>query len=355
MTVRYVGGAAGPPAGDYDADVVILSLDRAAETVAAIHSALAQTGVSRHVFVVDQGSRPEIMTLLADAVAGRQDATLLALDHNHGVAGGRNQGSALGHGRVIFGLDNDAEFADCITLAHAIAALDADPMLAAVGCRILLHANGDDDLSSWGYPISLLPCAGETFDTVTFVGAGHAIRRAAWHACGGYDDALHFCWEEFDFCLRAIEQRWRVQYRGDTVIRHKVSAERRFAWSGDRWFYFVRNRLYIGRKWGVSWVSLALRFVGYLFKGARNGVLWQTVRALPAAIRMSSGTTMRRHSPAAQAYLRANDTRHRDWWLTRPWREAMSMLAGQDEELRRASVVSRSRSSKGTTAGLSIR
>ncbi len=196
----------------------------------------------------------------------------MVLDHNHGVAGGRNRGSALGHGRVIFGLDNDAEFADRTTLAHAVAALDADPTLAAVGCRIVLHANGDDDLSSWGYPASLLPRAGETFDTVTFVGAGHAIRRTAWNACGGYDDALHFCWEEFDFCLRAIEAGWRIRYRGDIEIRHKVSAERRCAWSGTRWFYFVRNRLYIGRKWGASWLSLAPRFAGYLLKGARNGV-----------------------------------------------------------------------------------
>jgi GT2 family glycosyltransferase len=104
MTARHIAGAAGPPDGAYDADVVILSLDRAAETAAAIGSALAQTGVSRHVFIVDQGSRPETLARLAALVAGRQDATLLALDRNHGVAGGRNRGSALGHGRVIFGL-----------------------------------------------------------------------------------------------------------------------------------------------------------------------------------------------------------------------------------------------------------
>ena len=59
MTARHIAGAMGPPRGEYDADVVILALDRAEETVAAIRSALAQTGVSHHVLVVDQGSRPE--------------------------------------------------------------------------------------------------------------------------------------------------------------------------------------------------------------------------------------------------------------------------------------------------------
>ena len=59
MTSRHIAGAVGPPDREYDADVVILSLDRAEETIAAIRSALAQTGVSRHVFIVDQGSQPE--------------------------------------------------------------------------------------------------------------------------------------------------------------------------------------------------------------------------------------------------------------------------------------------------------
>ena len=108
MSAHYIAGAAGPADGEYDADVVILALDRPEETVAAIHSALAQTAVSRHVFIIDQGSQPENLAQLAKAVSGRSDATLVALDRNHGVAGGRNRGTALGHGRIIFGLDNDA-------------------------------------------------------------------------------------------------------------------------------------------------------------------------------------------------------------------------------------------------------
>lgn len=324
--MRHVAGTSGAPVGSYDADVVILALDRVAETEAAIRSALAQTGVSRHVFVVDQGSRTENLARLTGVMAGREDATLVELDGNFGVAGGRNRGTALGHGRVIVGLDNDAEFADDTTLARAVAALDADPALAAIGCRILVHATGEDDLSSWGYPRSLLPRAGGEFDAVTFVGAGHAIRRAAWDACGGYDAALFFCWEEFDFCLRAIALGWRIRYRGDIAIRHKVSPEQRFAWSGTRWFHFVRNRLYIGRKWGASWIALAPRIAGYLLKGARNGVLRQTMRALAASILLSSDLPTYRLPPAAHAYLRANDTAHRGSLVSRLRHEALGML-----------------------------
>jgi GT2 family glycosyltransferase len=326
MSMRHLAGAVGAPDGNYDTDVVILSLDRPEETEAAIRSALSQVGPSRHVFVVDQGSRPETLARLVAVVAPRKDATLVGLDCNRGVAGGRNRGTLLGHGRVIVGLDNDAEFADARTLERAVAALDSDPTLAAIGFRIVLHATGEDDLSSWGYPVSLLDRAGEVFDAVTFVGAGHAIRRAAWDACGGYDEALFFCWEEFDFCMRAIASGWRIRYRGDIAIRHKVCPEQRLAWSGTRWFYFVRNRLYIARKWGYSWPSLAPRIVGYLLKGARNAALWQTLRALCAAVSMSADVEQRQLSPSAQAYLRAADAAHRGSLLLRLRHEVLAML-----------------------------
>ena len=56
---------------------------RQALLIAALTAALAQTGVTRHVFIVDQGSRPENLARLAAAMAGRRDATLIGLDGNH--------------------------------------------------------------------------------------------------------------------------------------------------------------------------------------------------------------------------------------------------------------------------------
>jgi GT2 family glycosyltransferase len=328
MISRLIAGAAAPPPGSYDVDIVILALDRAVETLAAIESALGQTGVSAHLFVLDQGSSPETLNLLAGALAGRTDATLLTADSNLGVAGGRNLAFSQGHGRVIVALDNDAEFATADTVACLVAALDAEPRLAAVGCRIVTHADGRDDLSSWGYPTGLLSCATECFDTVTYVGAGHALRRTAWERAGGYDASLFFCWEEFDFCLRAIALGWRVRYRGDIVIRHKVCGERRVGWSADRWFYHVRNRLHIERKLGRRWPAMAPRAAGYLFKGCRNGLLVQTVRAVLAARGMASRGAERTMPRDAASYLKRNDSVHRGSLLTRIRREVLGRLGG---------------------------
>lgn len=325
---RHVAGAVRPPWAAYDADVVILALDRAEETVAAIHSALRQTGLARYVIVVDQGSRPEVLARLARAVHGRDDATLVSLGHNRGVPGGRNAGANLGHGGFIVSLDNDAEFDTPDALFRIAQGFDADPDLAAIGCRIVVDATGADDLSSWGYPTALLASTRETFETATFVGAGHAIRRAAWADVGGYDETLFFCWEEFDFCLRAIARFWRIRYRGDIVVRHKVSPERRVAWTGTRWFHFVRNRIYIGRKSGGSWLALTPRMFGYCIKAARNGCLRDTPRALWAAVRMARGIERYRLHPVARDYLYRADTVWRGTWWRRLRAEVLTELPG---------------------------
>ncbi len=331
---QHIAGAT-THAPDCDADVIILALDRAEDTVAAIASARAQRGVRKHVWIADQGSRPENLAMLAAAVDGAADATLVRLDANWGVAGGRNRASALGHARCLFALDNDAEFAGEDTLAQAVAALDAAPDIAAIGCRIVTFADGRDDLSSWGYPPALLPRAGDSFDAATFVGAGHAIRRDDFEAAGGYDDALFFCWEEFDFALRAINAGKRIRYRGDIVVRHKVSGEQRFAWSGTRWFHFVRNRIYLGLKYGDAAAALLPRFLAYQLKGARNGVLRQGLQAGPAALRLARqfhpapGTeALYRLQPAALAYLAANDRAYRGSNWQRLRAEVLAALPG---------------------------
>jgi hypothetical protein len=106
----------------------------------------------------------------------------------------------------------------------------------------------------------------------------------------------------------------RIRYRGDIAVRHKVSGEHRFAWSGTRWFHFVRNRLYIEMKYGAPAASLLPRFLAYQVKGARNGVLAQGLRAGPAALRLAAAfrppsgqEDLYRLSAAARDYLARND------------------------------------------------
>jgi GT2 family glycosyltransferase len=319
MTHRLLAGRM--PASDVVADIIILALDRVDDTIAAIRSAQSQMGVPVHVHVLDQGSTPDNLARLSASIDGC--CSLWVSDGNLGVAGGRNLLSSLGQARVIVALDNDAVFASGDIVARLVSALDAEPALAVVGCRIVAYGTGLDDLTSWGYPRALLTASGEAFDAVTYVGAGHAIRRSAWEDVGGYDSALFFCWEEFDFALRAIALGWRIRYRGDIVIHHKVAAEQRVTWSSRRWFYFVRNRLYLSRKYGLTaWP----RLFGYLVKGLLNGMPVTTVRAILATRQMNAAYTGDRLGERAADYLRRNDQLHRGSLLKRLRLEVFAML-----------------------------
>jgi GT2 family glycosyltransferase len=347
---RVIAGAAAPRQGRYDVDIIILALDRPAETFAAIASAAAQRGISAHITLADQGSKPENLAALQNAVNLQPYATLLAGDGNSGVPAGRNLAASFGHGDCIAALDNDAEFDGTDVLRKAADILREDQALAAIGFRILAHDSGKDDLFSWGYKRALLPRAGECFDTVTFVGAGHAISRRAWDQARGYDETLFFTWEEYDFCLRAINLGWHIRYCGELCIRHKISNESRVFWSEARWFLFVRNSLYIACKWREPKWRWLLRAAIYYLKGLRNGLGDETLRAAAAALVMAKTTPKLTLTAQAAAYLRANDAAHRGFILTRLRRDAFAELPGLAYERSK-----RSRSSNAKTAGLSTK
>jgi GT2 family glycosyltransferase len=321
MTGRQAGSQ--PPTGNYDADILILSLDRVAETEAAIRSALGQEGLTRHLIVFDQGSSEATLTRLRAAIGLRADALLASAGGNLGVAEGRNRAAALGHGRVLIALDNDAVFADSGVAVRAVTLLDEQPRLAALGFRIMNGDGSDEDHASWGYPEALRARAADRFASATFVGAGHAIRRATWDAVGGYDPALFFTWEEFDFALRAIDQGWELLHAGDLAVHHKLARECRVDWSERRWFLFVRNRLYIARKWRIPLAALCIRAAAYCVKSMRLGLTRQSWDAAVSAFKMPLPAPPRCMSAGGLAYLRAADSAWRGGFWSR-WRSEVA-------------------------------
>ncbi|GLR68813.1 hypothetical protein GCM10010909_34950 [Acidocella aquatica] len=319
----------------YDADIIILSLNRPAETIEAIQSARAQRGGTFHVTVLDQGSAPETVRNLARMFSGAPHFTFYSSVENLGVAGGRNLLASLGHGQIIVALDNDAVFAEKWVVARAVRAFGQRPELGALGFNILCAGGLRPDKSSWGYPLRLISRFKDRFDTTTFVGAGHAIRRVTWNAAGGYDPSFFFTWEEYDFCLSAIALGWKIGYDGALAVIHNVSPEARIGWNTARTTYFVRNRLLIGRKWGASWLALTPRMLGYLIKGQRNGCLNATVSGIRAAY--AADSPVRRKMPKEmRRYIAANETRHRGSWLERLRVEVLGRINTTPEHVQRA-------------------
>jgi GT2 family glycosyltransferase len=312
---RLVAGCR-PGVDPYDVDIIILSRDRLLETNDAIASALSQHGVSLHVTVLDQGSEPETLRAIASTWSNTACFALFASDENLGVAGGRNLTTSLGHGRIIVALDNDAVFENRWVVAGAMRNFLQNPDLGALGFNILGPDGTTPCRFSWGYPARLFPRFKDRFDTTTFVGAGHAIRRTTWAAVGGYDIEFFFTWEEYDFCLGAIAASWRIRYDGSLAVIHKVSQQARVGWDAVRLTYYIRNRLIIARKWNESWLTLSSRVVGYLIRGTMSQRLGATIKGVRAAF-SADIKQRRRMSKRMRDYLRTNETRHRGSWFFR--------------------------------------
>jgi len=304
-----------PPCEAYDADIVILSLNRPRETLEAVISALSQRGGDFHVTVLDQGSEPEILRQISRSFGKAANFALYTVGTNLGVAGGRNLATSLGHGRIIVALDNDAVFGGKFVVARALQRFALAPDLGALGFNVLCADGQNPDRFSWGYPARLIARFKDRFDTTTFVGAGHAIRRTTWNMVGGYDPAFFFTWEEYDSCLAAIALNWRICYDGSLEVIHHVSPDARIAWNATRMTYFVRNRLIIGRKWGASWIDLSPRIAGYLLQAMLNRQLSAAIAGIREA--MACEVPHRRMPREMRAYLYANETRHRGSWIHR--------------------------------------
>ena len=235
----------------------------------------------RRVLVVDQGSEPQNVEALERFIQDKPELRLKRLDRNIGVAGGRNLATTMGVGRYVIGLDSDAIFADSGVLARAVAHLDAHPDLAAIGFRIENYFTGQNDALSWDYPGHHPE---ERFYTTRFIGAGHAIRRAAFETAGGYDARLFFCQEELDLCYRMLNLGYRIEYFPQVAVRHKVSPDHRVAWEKGRYFFTVRNALYTSYKFGVPIPRLGLAALAFLARGLFNGVAGSALRGVGAAI-----------------------------------------------------------------------
>lgn len=294
-------------------DIIILAWDRIDDTIMAIDSALAQQNVDYSVIVVDQGSKPEALAQLESHCAKYDKITLIKNTQNNGVPGGRNQASFAGNGDYIVALDNDAEFVDSNQLSKMVTIMDKESQTGALAFRIVRYgAEGDlpDDRSSWSYPEKMEEYANKRFKTTRYVGAGHAIRRSVFEMVGGYDASLFFLHEEVDLSKRMIYAGFEIYYDPRIIVSHKVSAEHRVSWNGQRYFYDIRNKTYLHIKLHTAIPTMLFHTGLMVWRGIRSGYGGASLKGLgaafirlPQALKNQWRMPYTKSTPASRAYM----------------------------------------------------
>ena len=220
---------------------VIVNYRSAALTVDCVAS-LRRAGVE-DIVVVDSASGDDCRSRLATA---DPDAAFVELSENRGYGAAANAGVARAGGWAVVVCNPDLVL-DAGSLNPLTAALAADDHVGAVGPRIN-RPDGTRYPSARSFP-SLIDAAGHGFlgllttenrwsrrylrtdaedaGSVDWIsGAMMLVRRAAWDAVGGFDEAYFMFLEDVDLCWRLHRAGWDVRYEPAASVVHLEGASR---------------------------------------------------------------------------------------------------------------------------------
>jgi N-acetylglucosaminyl-diphospho-decaprenol L-rhamnosyltransferase len=193
------------------------------------------------IVVVDNASRDGSAQAVADH---EPDVTLLSLDTNLGFGAGANRGVARTDSPYVVIVNPDVVVEPGSTKV-LVDALERDPGLGIVGPRIDTP-DGELYPSARAFP-NLVDAAGHAFlhflwpnnrfsrryrmldwdrasarDVDWVAGTHLLVRREAWDAIGGFDEAYFMYMEDVDLCWRMRTAGWRTGYEPDARITHDI-------------------------------------------------------------------------------------------------------------------------------------
>ncbi len=217
-------------AADPEATVIVPVYGHFFDTVRTLHALATRTGAAHRfdVLVADDDPACRIAPLLQRRVPGLRT---LENPENLGFLRSCNNAAAQTTGSVLVFLNNDAVVHEG-WLAPLLTLMADQPDIGMAGCKML---NADGTLQEagvaipsdgWGIPYGAgddpaLPAYNYVRDVDAAVGACIAVRRTAWDAAGGFDDAYAPAfYEEFDLAFTLRSLGWRVAYQPASVVDH---------------------------------------------------------------------------------------------------------------------------------------
>jgi GT2 family glycosyltransferase len=266
------------------------------------------------VIVVDDSSDQPVADALgglAPSMTARTRVVRQAESEGYIVA--RNTIMRLAVNEYVLLMDDDAYLIGASGLTDAVALMDQNAEVAAIGC-----AQAEADGRPW--PAAMQPAPVSYRCRVTsYIGFAHLLRRRAFDEVGGYREALHFYGEEKGLCARFLSAGYQVVFLPDVLVAHVPDPAGR---STSRYLrYVVRNdclfALYHLPALAAC-VNLPLRLFRYFLMKRTytvrdpGGFFWivrDVVRALPAVVRTRKPMTwsdlaewrrLRRQPPAWQ-------------------------------------------------------
>jgi GT2 family glycosyltransferase len=219
-----------PRADQPDISIILVLFNQAELTFACLSSiveTLRKAPFGVEVVIADNASTDDTSALLEQV----EGAVVIRNRSNLHFLRAVNAAARQATGRTILLLNNDAQLLPG-ALASALRTLDSDPVIGAVGGRIILPDGTLQEAGSiiWrdgtcsGYARGDDPTAPDVMfqrDVDYCSGAFLLTKAALWRQMGGFDERFAPAYyEETDYCVRLWEGGYRVVYDPDAAILH---------------------------------------------------------------------------------------------------------------------------------------
>ena len=198
-------------------------------------SVTANTSGDAEVIIADNGSTDDSIEFLHTHYPNLR---IIQLDQNYGFAEGYNRALAQIEADYYVLLNDDVEVTPH-WVEPVIEQMQQNPLTAICQPKLLMYDQRDTFeyagaaggfIDRYGYPF----CRGRLFDVVEkdhgqyddpceifwASGAAMFVRADVWHQLGGLDGDFFAHMEEIDFCWRAKNKGYRVEYCPKSAIYH---------------------------------------------------------------------------------------------------------------------------------------
>lgn len=215
--------------------VVILNWNGREMLERFLPSVTAHTTGDAEVIIADNGSTDDSLDFLH---AHYPQLRIIELDKNYGFAGGYNRALEQVEADYYVLLNDDVEVTPNWT-EPVIAHMEQHPNTAICQPKLLMYNQRDTFeyaggaggfIDKYGYPF----CRGRMFTTLEqdrgqyddpcpifwASGAAMFVRSSVWEILGGLDDDFFAHMEEIDFCWRAKNAGYEVEYCPQSVVYH---------------------------------------------------------------------------------------------------------------------------------------
>jgi len=239
-------------------DLVLLSWNHLKETQPCLESLFATTGLPCRLFIVDNGSEPEVRAFLRSVKPRGAIVEVVLLQHetNEGFPRGMNRGIHASQAPFVCLLNNDLQFTTG-WLEELLAVASTDPTVGVVNpSSSTLGEYPPRGMSLEAYAKSRPARWGESVEVGMCIGFCMLIKRNVLDRIGGLSEEVErIFFEDEDFSMRAQQAGFRCVVAAGSYVYH--AEHKTVKKMPEREALFTRNQRWCNAQWGkrirIAW------------------------------------------------------------------------------------------------------